>query len=65
MSRKDYRAIADVIENEMRFAKSDETRQAIANIAREMARVFKADNPRFRFDVFYSACGLTEWGQVK
>jgi hypothetical protein len=37
---------------------------AVSSLARDLATVFKDGNPRFRFDTFYAACGLDEWGMI-
>jgi len=66
MSSKHYEAIAAVIvdvrrsadevaPNDDYFRGSDD---ALAAVAKEMARVFKADNTTFSADKFLDACGV-------
>ena len=52
MSRKDYRAIADAIRS------VDGSYLLRLTIADRIADVMASDNPRFKRDVFLSACGL-------
>lgn len=63
MSRKDYIKTAEAIRehrNEHRVAyKSD---GAVFVLARTLAEVFKADNARFDFVRFFTACGMNEDG---
>lgn len=63
MSRGDYEEIANVINDNLEDTMVES--RAIATMARELADVFKANNPRFRYDTFFAACGLDEWGEVK
>lgn len=37
-------------------------RSAAAHTVRALAVVLKEDNPRFRYDTFYEACGLDSYG---
>lgn len=62
MSRNDYTKIADIINDNL--ADTMVESRAIAGVAREMADYFKSDNPNFRYDTFFSACGLDEWGEI-
>ena len=57
MSRKHYIATAEVLAIERKQATTDGERQAIDNIARGLADVFKRDNGRFDRERFYYACG--------
>ena len=63
MSRKDYRVFAEAIAHRI----SDPTCNAytVAIVAQDIADICKRDNANFRYDRFYAACGLTEWGEVK
>ena len=54
MSRHDYQALAAVI-REVAATGGDEG--TLLTVAERMARVFAADNPAFKPDVFYEACG--------
>lgn len=66
MTRKDYKAIAGAIAQ----AKAHEIQMgaegrdlaiigfALESVAREIAKVLQADNPRFDRDKFLTACGL-------
>lgn len=62
MSKRNYAKIADIINDNL--ADTMVESRAIAGVAREMADYFKSDNPNFRYDVFFDACGLDEWGEV-
>jgi hypothetical protein len=64
MTRKDYRAIAEVIRNTRRFhtiGANDPTRSALVSevcrdIARSLLPILRADNPRFDAGRFLEAC---------
>ncbi len=61
MSRKDYCAIANVIAGEVALAENDgadHTVSTLENVARSVADVFAADNPRFDRQRFYTAAGI-------
>ena len=62
MSRKDYRATADLIKSQRRLdGPTEATRLAndtLRNIADGMPSIFKADNSRFDRQKFMEACGL-------
>lgn len=60
MSKRDYAKIADIINDNL--ADTHVESRAVATVARELSDYFKSDNPSFRYDTFYSACGLDEWG---
>lgn len=65
-SRKLYRDVATGILDEMHFAEGNKSMQlTIATVARSVASSFKAERSEFRYDKFYEACGLTEWGEPK
>jgi len=64
MTRKHYRMIAEDIRHSITMADSNAATDAISRLARDMAASFKRDNSSFRFDTFYAACGLNEWGNV-
>jgi hypothetical protein len=53
MSRKHYREMADKIKNM-------DDREDAKKICRTFADMAKADNPRFKEDMFYAACGIKE-----
>jgi hypothetical protein len=53
MSRKHYREMADKIRNM-------DDREDAEKICRTFADMAKADNPRFKEDMFYAACGIKE-----
>ena len=67
MTKKDYEAIAKVIEDqtavaaELRelgeFTMGVAKHQTACDIARDLAAIFEADNPRFDRAVFLTACG--------
>ena len=62
MSRKDYTKIADIINDNL--ADTMVESRAVAGVARELADYFKSDNPSFRYDVFFNACGLDSFGEL-
>ena len=65
MSQKDYRLIAANIRRRLDIEASEYGLLAIARLARDLANTFKGVNPDFRFDIFFEACGLDEWGNLK
>lgn len=60
MTRKDYVAFAGMLSEEIRNYPAG--RSFTARVARNIANILKDDSPRFRYDTFYAACGLDEWG---
>lgn len=62
-TRKDYRAAAAAFAGAL--ASYPESAEGISRAARDLATHFKSDNPRFRFDIFFEACGLDSFGDVK
>lgn len=60
MSRKHYEAIARILADSMADTQVDA--RSVAGVARELADYFKSDNPSFRYDTFFEACELDEWG---
>ncbi len=64
MTRKNYRASAAVVREHLDDTRDVTARRAVASLARGLALEFKADNAHFRFDTFYAACGLNEWGHL-
>lgn len=67
MSRKDYTKIAESIHDSLdsRYFTATEFRLGVAETARNLADVFKADNPHFRHDFFFEACGLNSMGYLR
>lgn len=63
MSKANYAKIADIINDNLADTMIES--RPVAGIARELADYFKSNNPSFRYDFFYEACGLDEWGEVK
>jgi hypothetical protein len=63
MSRKDYVAAAEIIAAGLESASlSVEATVVVTQLANAFADHFKADNPRFRYDTFFAACGLDSHG---
>lgn len=60
MSRKHYEAIARILADNM--ADTHVQARSVAGVARELADYFKSDNISFRYDTFFEACELDEWG---
>lgn len=58
MSKKDYVAMAAVIAKNYAVANSVDGRDAIREVALNMAGVFAKDNPRFNMNMFLKACGV-------
>jgi hypothetical protein len=63
MSRRLYVQTAVAIRSTLADA-TPEARGAIAEIARYLADAFKADNALFRYDRFFTAAGLSNWGEL-
>lgn len=61
MTAKHFAALADVISEERANFPTDlSVQNALDNVTFGMAKVFKADNPRFDRDRFLVAAGVTE-----
>lgn len=69
MSRKDYRAFAEIIAAERSMARhqlanggndGEVKLRTTRNIAFSMADVFARDNARFDRERFYEACGISD-----
>lgn len=58
MSRKHYREVAKIINDAVESSDSPDGDAVARQIAAELARMFKADNPNFRREQFMDACGL-------
>lgn len=56
MHKKDYEAIAEVFRDAFRFGYKGTPNEVISDLARSMAIVLRADNPRFDRDRFLAAC---------
>jgi hypothetical protein len=67
MSRKDYVSFAEVVKLNIELSNhSTIACVAFAQVARDMAVVFKRDNSRFDKVRFFRACGLSDdgrWGE--
>jgi hypothetical protein len=56
-SRKDYREIANVIKSlRERYDTKLDGIEALDDVAKSLAGLFKVDNPRFDAKRFYNAC---------
>ena len=70
MSRKHYVDAAATVGGSVTAAKAltPVRRRAALNACEEiaggLAYMFKCDNPRFRYDTFFVACGLDEFGKA-
>lgn len=65
MTKKDYIKIAECFHGEVRYCQGDsdvnwQCRYTLRGLAKKIADVFKADNPRFDRDRFEAACGFRE-----
>ena len=62
MSRKHYRAIADVLAAEYVLYGSDpDVEIVLRNVMLSLADICKQDNPRFDRERFYNACGIPQY----
>lgn len=59
-----YRQTAHIICTALTGADDIKTQAAVADIARQLADMFKADNTEFRYDRFFPACRLDSWGEL-
>lgn len=64
-SQRVYRQTANIIAAAITEAEDVRTRAAIAEIAKQLADMFKADNAAFRYDKFFPACRLDNWGELR
>jgi hypothetical protein len=76
MSKKDYIAIAKMLKLQLDSqlnaecitpywqANRDGQVTAIENVVKRMAEILAVDNPRFKYETFYKACGLDEFGKA-
>ena len=39
-------------------------RVAIKDIARDLHNIFRSDNPNYKPDVFFDACGIDDWEDI-
>ncbi len=58
MSRKDYRAIADALLSARNAIKGSEQLTAWNITTAYLADTLQRDNPRFKRETFYKACGV-------
>jgi hypothetical protein len=59
MTRKDYKAIADVLNEQQKdFSEHDDGRMLLAIIASRLSQYMAQDNPRFDRSKFLTACGV-------
>ena len=61
LSRKHYRKIAEIFNRQL--DKHGQT-VPIDELASEIADMLKGDNSAFRYDKFFRACGLDQYGYV-
>ena len=59
-----YTQTAHIIATAITDAEDIRTKAAIAEIARQLADMFKADSRDFRYDRFFPACRLDNWGEL-
>lgn len=72
MSKKDYQLIADLLKDKLTTSSNPDEISTntiidvtVADVARSLADKFKRDNPKFRYDKFFEACGLDVYGELK
>jgi hypothetical protein len=64
-TRSHYRDVAAVLRERLdEQSHNPQSRRVIATIARDLAQIYREDNPRFRGDLFYAAAGLDEIGRA-
>lgn len=64
MHRKNYKAIAESIHSTLYDTPftTPEFKEGVRQTAIHLADVLRADNPNFRYDFFFEACGLDAFG---
>lgn len=60
MTRKDYKAFAEMLSKYLEDANTTDAIWTWSNLCQDIADVFKADNARFDYETFYTACGWDE-----
>lgn len=58
MSRKHYRAVADVIASAREGVQCSDGYETLRQVTEGLADVFKRDNMAFGYQKFYDACGI-------
>lgn len=69
LTRWVYREMASKVQAALTVAATEgfspsPRQRGIAQGVRAVSEALKAENHRFRYDHFYAACGLNEWGYV-
>jgi len=59
MTQKDYVAVAQAVCHRRMESRGVALRK-VTELAADIAHIFAKDNPNFRFDRFYEACGFQE-----
>lgn len=57
-SQRHYEAIAKVIREQTAYAVSDDDWTTLKMVTQALQLMFKLDNPRFKAERFFKACGL-------
>lgn len=58
MTRKNYRAAAEVVREVLEDSSTYAQMDAASRIAQGLAYMFKRDNSNFQYVTFFTACGL-------
>ena len=58
MTRKDYIALAAALKGAYPIPENNTPDSAWRHCVAAIAHVLMQDNPRFKFDTFYKACGI-------
>jgi hypothetical protein len=58
MTRKDYKAIAKCIKEELEACENEGEMDTLGRVAKSLCGVFREDNGRFDRERFLIACGL-------
>lgn len=59
MTQRDYEAFAAIFAGDLATCGTDGERRKVRGIILSVADYMAQDNPAFKRDLFYSACGLT------
>ena len=58
MTQKDYEAVARAVKHRRMESRGVALRK-VTELAADLADIFAQDNPNFKFQLFYDACGFT------
>ena len=61
-SRRFYKDLANRVNEYLNLEMPTLEKEGATRVIKMVADTCKADNPSFRYDTFFSACGLDKWG---